>query len=157
MLQSGDAVVLYSVVFGLVLLGTRSPVWSCGLAISVYLFLAVFKFPQVPDSRARQVLSRGTGVASGLGRASSIAHRGGGHDAPENTIAAIRQLTGTLQAKTAFGLCSVFHNILDVSLCMVNAYVVVGRPSTQPGISGTHFTRRTLPGRGFGKALVDVL
>ncbi|KAJ3614727.1 hypothetical protein NHX12_018298 [Muraenolepis orangiensis] len=91
MLQSGDAVVLYSVVFGLVLLGTRSPVWSCGLAISVYLFLAVFKFPQVPDSRARQVLSRGTGVASGLGRASSIAHRGGGHDAPENTIAAIRQ------------------------------------------------------------------
>lgn len=85
MLQLGDEVALYSVVFVLALLATRSPIWSCVLAVSVYFFLAMFKFPQVPDSHARQVLS------PGFGRVSSIAHRGGGHDAPENTIAAIRE------------------------------------------------------------------
>ncbi|CAL8355857.1 unnamed protein product [Boreogadus saida] len=90
MLQLGDEVALYSFVFVLVLLGTRSPIWSCVIAVSMYSFLAIFKFPQVPDSRARQVLSPGKG-ATGLGRVSAIAHRGGGHDAPENTIAAIRE------------------------------------------------------------------
>ncbi|KAM4698408.1 glycerophosphodiester phosphodiesterase 1 isoform 2-T2 [Rhinophrynus dorsalis] len=41
------------------------------------------KFDPVPESRALQVLKP-------RGRVSVIAHRGGGHDAPENTLAAIR-------------------------------------------------------------------
>lgn len=86
MLQLGDDVTLYSVVFVLVLLGTRSPVWSAVLTASLYIFLAMFRFPQVPASRARQVLHGSKGGVS------VVAHRGGGHDAPENTIAAIREV-----------------------------------------------------------------
>ncbi|XP_061686527.1 glycerophosphodiester phosphodiesterase 1 isoform X2 [Syngnathoides biaculeatus] len=85
MLQLGDDVSLYSVVFVVVLLATRSPVWSGVLAGCLYLFLAMFRFPQLPASRARQVLH-----PVGSGKVSVVAHRGGGHDAPENTIAAIR-------------------------------------------------------------------
>ncbi|KAA8595077.1 glycerophosphodiester phosphodiesterase 1 [Etheostoma spectabile] len=84
MLQMGDEVTLYSVVFVVVLLGTRSPIWTTVLTVSLYLFLALFRFPQVPTSRARQVLHPAKGV-------SEVAHRGGGHDAPENTIVAIRE------------------------------------------------------------------
>ncbi|XP_034441329.1 glycerophosphodiester phosphodiesterase 1 [Hippoglossus hippoglossus] len=85
MLQLGDEVTLYSVVFVLVLLGTRSPLWTTVLAASLYLVMAMFRFPQVPASRAQQVLHPGSGEVS------AVAHRGGGHDAPENTIAAIRE------------------------------------------------------------------
>lgn len=91
MLQLGDEVTLYSVVFVLVLLGTRSPVWTTALTASLYLFLAMFRFPQVPTSRVRQVLHPDKGSV-GSGRASVVAHRGGGHDAPENTIVAIREV-----------------------------------------------------------------
>lgn len=87
MLQMGDEVTLYSVVFVVVLLGTRSPIWTTVLTASLYLFLAMFRFPQVPTSRARQVLHPAKGV-------SVVAHRGGGHDAPENTIVAIREVRG---------------------------------------------------------------
>lgn len=87
MLQLGDEVTLYSLVFVLVLLGTRSPLWSTALTTSLYLFLAMFRFPQLATSRARQVLHPVTG------KVSAIAHRGGGHDAPENTIAAIREVS----------------------------------------------------------------
>ncbi|XP_076023395.1 glycerophosphodiester phosphodiesterase 1 [Genypterus blacodes] len=90
MLQLGDEVTLFSVVFVLLLLGTRSPLWTAVLTASLYLFLAMFRFPQVPVSRARQVLRPSRGAA-GSGKVSVIAHRGGGHDAPENTIAAIRE------------------------------------------------------------------
>ncbi|CAJ1053216.1 glycerophosphodiester phosphodiesterase 1 [Xyrichtys novacula] len=90
MLQLGDEVNLYSVVFVLVLLGTRSPLWTTALTASLYLFVAMFRFPQVPSSRARQVLHPAKGTA-GSGLVSVVAHRGGGHDAPENTIAAIRE------------------------------------------------------------------
>uniref|UniRef100_A0A9J8D4D7 Glycerophosphodiester phosphodiesterase 1 n=3 Tax=Cyprinus carpio TaxID=7962 RepID=A0A9J8D4D7_CYPCA len=83
MLQFGDELTLFSVVFVVVLLGTRSAVWPTVLTASLYLFLVMFRFPQVPSSRARQVLRPASG-------ASAVAHRGGGHDAPENTIAAIR-------------------------------------------------------------------
>ncbi|KAM4750270.1 glycerophosphodiester phosphodiesterase 1 isoform 2-T2 [Anableps anableps] len=85
MLQLGDEVTLYSLVFVLALLGTRSPLWSTAFTISLYLFLAMFRFPQLATSRARRVLYPVTG------KVSAIAHRGGGHDAPENTIAAIRE------------------------------------------------------------------
>ncbi|XP_013883481.1 glycerophosphodiester phosphodiesterase 1 [Austrofundulus limnaeus] len=90
MLQLGDDVTLYSLVFVLVLLGTRSPLWSTVLTVLVYLFLATFRFPQASTARARHVL-RPDARAAGSGQVSVVAHRGGGHDAPENTIAAIRE------------------------------------------------------------------
>uniref|UniRef100_A0A671QCW4 Glycerophosphodiester phosphodiesterase 1-like n=1 Tax=Sinocyclocheilus anshuiensis TaxID=1608454 RepID=A0A671QCW4_9TELE len=88
MLQFGDELTLFSVVFVVVLLGTRSAVWPTVLTASLYLFLVMFRFPQVPSSRARQVLRPASGASSS--GASAVAHRSGGHDAPENTIAAIR-------------------------------------------------------------------
>lgn len=91
MLQLGDEVALYSVVFVLLLLGTRSPVCSTVLTASLYLFLTMFRFPQLPTSRARQVLHPAKGVV-GSGNVSVVAHRCGGHDAPENTIVAIREV-----------------------------------------------------------------
>ncbi|KAK7930136.1 hypothetical protein WMY93_006531 [Mugilogobius chulae] len=54
MLQLGDEVTLYSVIFVVVLLGTRSAVWTSALTVSVYVFVAVFRFPQVPAVRAKQ-------------------------------------------------------------------------------------------------------
>ncbi|KAI4881371.1 hypothetical protein NFI96_015598 [Prochilodus magdalenae] len=88
MLQLGDGLTCFSLVFVLVLLGTRSAVWSTALTVSLYLFLALFRFPQVPESRAKQVLRPGSRLAPG--GVSVVAHRGGAHDAPENTISAIR-------------------------------------------------------------------
>lgn len=90
MLQLGDEVTLYSVIFVVVLLGTRSAVWTTALTVSLYVFVAVFRFPQVPAERAKQVLHPARG-AYGTGKVSAVAHRGGGHDAPENTLAAIRE------------------------------------------------------------------
>uniref|UniRef100_W5KHE1 Glycerophosphodiester phosphodiesterase 1 n=1 Tax=Astyanax mexicanus TaxID=7994 RepID=W5KHE1_ASTMX len=88
MLQLGDGITCFSAVFLVVLLGTRSAVWSTGLTASLYLFLVLFRFPQLPVSRVKQVLRPGARLAPG--GVSIVAHRGGGHDAPENTIAAIR-------------------------------------------------------------------
>ncbi|KAG7484985.1 glycerophosphodiester phosphodiesterase 1 [Solea senegalensis] len=87
MLQLGEQITLYSVVFVVVLLGTRSAVWSTVLTVSLYMFLAMFRFPQVPASRVQQVLH----PAGAGSKVSVVAHRGGGHDAPENTIASIRE------------------------------------------------------------------
>ncbi|XP_026160009.1 glycerophosphodiester phosphodiesterase 1 [Mastacembelus armatus] len=90
MLLLGDQVTFYSIIFVLVLLGTRSPVWTVVLTASLYLFMAMIQFPQVPAIRARQVLHPERATA-GSAKVSVVAHRGGGHDAPENTIAAIRE------------------------------------------------------------------
>ncbi|XP_010871049.3 glycerophosphodiester phosphodiesterase 1 isoform X1 [Esox lucius] len=89
MLQVGDELTLFSVVFVGTLLGTRSPIWSTALTACLYAFLILFRFPQVPSMRARQVLRPTKNAAAG--GVSIVAHRGGGHDAPENTIAAIRE------------------------------------------------------------------
>lgn len=86
MLQLGDEATLYSLIFVGILLGTRSPVWTVILTASLYLFLAMFRFPQVPSSRTQKVLH------PVKGKVSVIAHRGGGHDAPENTIASILEV-----------------------------------------------------------------
>lgn len=93
MLQLGDEAVLYSLVFVVVLLGTRSPLWTTALVASLYLFMVLFRFPQVPTSRAQQVLHP-TKRAAGTGKVSVVAHRGGGHDAPENTLAGIQEVRG---------------------------------------------------------------
>lgn len=93
MLQLGDEAVLYSAVFVVVLLGSRSPLWTTALVASLYLFMLMFRFPQVPSSRAKQVLHP-LKRAAGSGKVSVVAHRGGGHDAPENTLAAIQEVSG---------------------------------------------------------------
>lgn len=93
MSQQGDEVTMYSVVFVVVLLGTRNPLWTTVLTASLYLFLAMFRFPQVPSSRVRQVLHPTKGTMDSV-KVSVVAHRGGAHDAPENTIAAIREVRG---------------------------------------------------------------
>lgn len=89
MLQLGEEITLFSLVFCVVLLGTRSPVWSVGLTASLYALLVMARFPQVPASRVQQVLRPDTVAVSG--GVSIVAHRGGSHDAPENTMAAIRE------------------------------------------------------------------
>ncbi|CAK6974567.1 glycerophosphodiester phosphodiesterase 1 [Scomber scombrus] len=55
MLQLGDEATLYSLVFVVVLLGTRSPVWTTVLTASLYLFLAMFRFPQANKNGATGV------------------------------------------------------------------------------------------------------
>ncbi|XP_035254654.1 glycerophosphodiester phosphodiesterase 1-like [Anguilla anguilla] len=88
MLQIGDGQACFSAVFLLVLLGTRSAVCSSVFTAALYVFLLMFRYPQVPHSRTRQVFRPSVGANDGI---SAIAHRGGGHDAPENTLAAIQE------------------------------------------------------------------
>ncbi|KAM4025172.1 glycerophosphodiester phosphodiesterase 1 [Anomaloglossus baeobatrachus] len=82
MLWAEGLLLSFSSVFVLLLLVTRSPQLSGVLTGGLYLLLVLFRFPPVPESRAQQVLKP-------RGKVSSIAHRGGAHDAPENTLAAI--------------------------------------------------------------------
>lgn len=110
MMHLGDEVVLYSFVFVVVLLGTRNPLWPTAITASLYLFMFIFRFPQVPTGRARQVLHPST-TAAGSGKVSVVAHRGGGHDAPENTLAAIQEVRRGFTVRrplhsTAFTLAS---------------------------------------------------
>ncbi|XP_062490823.1 glycerophosphodiester phosphodiesterase 1 isoform X2 [Pezoporus occidentalis] len=63
---------------------SRSPALSGLLTAGLYLALHLFSLePAAPQSAQRVLRPRGT--------AARIAHRGGAHDAPENTLAAIRQ------------------------------------------------------------------
>lgn len=124
MLHLGDDLVLYSVPFVLLLLVTRSPLWSAALVAVLYLCVLLLRFPQVPSSRARRVLHP-AGRTVGSGGVSVVAHRGGGHDAPENTLAAIREVrvrfsprpSAKAQSVNAwFGLGSSSHDLEVTSL-----------------------------------------
>ncbi|KAM6078821.1 glycerophosphodiester phosphodiesterase 1 [Theristicus caerulescens] len=69
---------------GTVLALSRSPALACLLTAGLYLALHLFSLePAAPQSAQRVLRPRGA--------AARIAHRGGAHDAPENTLAAIRQ------------------------------------------------------------------
>ncbi|XP_012591528.1 glycerophosphodiester phosphodiesterase 1 isoform X1 [Microcebus murinus] len=74
----------FSFLLVLLLLLTRSPFNACVLTGSLFILLRFFSFEPVPSCRALEVLKP-------RDRVSAIAHRGGSHDAPENTLAAIRQ------------------------------------------------------------------
>ncbi|XP_049759757.1 glycerophosphodiester phosphodiesterase 1 isoform X1 [Elephas maximus indicus] len=82
--EQGGLLGPFSFLLLLLLLATRSPFNACLLTGGLYVLLRLFSFEPVPSLRALQVLKP-------RGRVSAIAHRGGGHDAPENTLAAIRQ------------------------------------------------------------------
>ncbi|KAM3598900.1 uncharacterized protein V6R79_023946 [Siganus canaliculatus] len=87
MLQIGDEVVYLSAVFLLVMLGTRSAIGASLLTAFLYVFMAMFRFPPVPAEQAGRVLRPGAPTGGVL----VVGHRGGSHDAPENTLAAIRE------------------------------------------------------------------
>ncbi|KAM7386887.1 hypothetical protein PAMA_009489 [Pampus argenteus] len=87
MLQIGDEVVYFSAVFLLVMLGTRSATGASLLTAFLYVFMVMFRFPPVPADQAGRVLRPRTPA----GGVPVVAHRGGSHDAPENTLAAIRE------------------------------------------------------------------
>ncbi|CAK6444645.1 unnamed protein product [Pipistrellus nathusii] len=74
----------FSFLLLLFLLVTRSPCNACVFTGVLYLLLRLFSFEPLPARRALQVLRP-------RDRVSAIAHRGACHDAPENTLAAIRQ------------------------------------------------------------------
>lgn len=82
--EQGGLLGPFSFLLLLLLLVTRSPFNACLFTGSLYLLLRLFSFEPVPSRRALQVLKPRDRVAA-------IAHRGGSHDAPENTLAAIRQ------------------------------------------------------------------
>ncbi|XP_032461805.1 glycerophosphodiester phosphodiesterase 1 isoform X1 [Phocoena sinus] len=82
--EQGGLMGPFSFLMMVLLLVTRSPFNACLFTGSLYLLLRLFSFEPVPSRRAMQVLKP-------RDRVSAIAHRGGGHDAPENTLAAIRQ------------------------------------------------------------------
>lgn len=88
MLQIGDEAVCFSAVFLPVLLVTRRASAASLLAAFLYVFVAMFRFPPVPPEQAARVLR----PAAASGGAPVLANRGGSHDAPENTLAAIREV-----------------------------------------------------------------
>ncbi|XP_051796847.1 glycerophosphodiester phosphodiesterase 1-like isoform X2 [Acanthochromis polyacanthus] len=87
MLQVGDEVMYFSVVFVAVMLVTRSATGASLLTAFLYVFMVMFRFPPVPADQAGRVLR----PRAPPGGVPVVAHRGGSHDAPENTLAAIRE------------------------------------------------------------------
>lgn len=88
MLQIGDEAVYFSAVFLLVMLGTRSATGASLLTAFLYVFMVMFRFAPVPVEQAGRVL-RPRAPSGGV---PVVAHRAGSHDAPENTLAAIREV-----------------------------------------------------------------
>lgn len=89
MLQLGDEAVSFSALFLLLLLGTRSAVGATLFTAFLYVFMAMFRFAPLPQHQAGLVLR----AAARPGGIVVVANRAGGHDAPENTLAAIREVT----------------------------------------------------------------
>uniref|UniRef100_A0A673BRG8 Glycerophosphodiester phosphodiesterase 1-like n=1 Tax=Sphaeramia orbicularis TaxID=375764 RepID=A0A673BRG8_9TELE len=87
MLQIGDELMYFSSVFLLVMLGTRSATGASVFTLFLYVFMMMFRFPPVPADQASRVLR----PRDSFGGVPVVAHRGGSHDAPENTLAAIRE------------------------------------------------------------------
>ncbi|XP_034567173.1 glycerophosphodiester phosphodiesterase 1-like isoform X2 [Notolabrus celidotus] len=87
MLQLGDEGLYFSAVFLLVMLATRSAAGASLLTAFLYVFMVMFRFPPVPTDQASRVLRPG----APSGGVPLVARRGGCHDAPENTLAAIRE------------------------------------------------------------------
>ncbi|XP_006146650.1 glycerophosphodiester phosphodiesterase 1 isoform X2 [Tupaia chinensis] len=82
--EQGGLLGPFSFLLLLLMVVTRSPFNACLLTGCLFVLLRLFSFEPVPSRRVLQVLKP-------KGRVSAIAHRGGSHDAPENTLAAIRQ------------------------------------------------------------------
>ncbi|XP_068278824.1 glycerophosphodiester phosphodiesterase 1 isoform X2 [Nyctibius grandis] len=74
----------FTALLGAVLALSRSPALACLLTAGLYLALYLFSLEPAAPQTARRVLRP-------RGAAARIAHRGAAHDAPENTLAAIRQ------------------------------------------------------------------
>ncbi|XP_053708098.1 glycerophosphodiester phosphodiesterase 1-like [Synchiropus splendidus] len=87
MLQIGDELLCFSAAFLLVVFVTRSPSGATLVTGLLYVFMLMFRFSPVPTEQAALVL-RPRARAGGV---PVVAHRGGSHDAPENTLAAIRE------------------------------------------------------------------
>ncbi|KAM9394141.1 glycerophosphodiester phosphodiesterase 1-like [Pholidichthys leucotaenia] len=87
MLQLGDELLYFSAVFLLAVAVMRSAAGAGLLTASLYVFMVMFRFPPVPADQAARVL-RPRAPSGGV---PVVAHRGGSHDAPENTLAAIRE------------------------------------------------------------------
>lgn len=104
--EQGGLLGPFSFLLLLLLLVTRSPFNACLLTGSLYLLLRLFSFEPLPSRRALQVLKP-------RDRVSAIAHRGGGHDAPENTLAAIRQVSAPDSSLAAWelGLLLIFPKV----------------------------------------------
>lgn len=73
-------------VLGAALAVSRSPALACLLTGGLYLALRLCSLEPAAPQRAQSILRP-------RGAAARIAHRGGAHDAPENTLAAIRQVS----------------------------------------------------------------